>query len=79
VPHRIGFVALREAVSAALVCSSFVDRPKHRGKRIRVDWDQHIARDSTAGKNIGSNGPLLNPTPAIQSSPRECVFMPEAV
>jgi len=25
---------------------------------------------------IGSNGPLLNPTPAIRSSPRECVFMP---
>ena len=74
-PHRIGAVALREAVERGVaVLRLRGSAPNIEAKRIRVDRDQHTARERTAGKNIGSNGPLLNLTPAIQ--PRECVFMP---
>ena len=84
-PRADPFLALKTALSGeggttpalAAVSDAIVDAVAELG----VDHIEMLATPESLPQKspspiIGSNGPLLNPTPAIRSSPRECVFMP---
>ena len=86
-PRADPFLALKTALSGeggttpalAAVSDAIVDAVAELG----VDHIEMLATPESLPQKspspiIGSNGPLLNPTPAIRSSPRECVLMPRS-
>jgi hypothetical protein len=66
----------RPGDGAAQVCRGQARRGGFAGRRAPRSARRQSLPQKSPSPIIGSNGPLLNPTPAIRSSPRECVFMP---